>query len=448
MPIHRTLLGGAIVLVGLTMTQPVAAEDEDGERLGRANARALGAYRRAEVRDARSTLSKAARAAKRHGMHGAALARTYANLGVVLAEGAHNHERAVRAFRRALAEDPDVVPPSDLRTPAVMRAFADAASGGLPRADNDNDDDRAEDGEGEADAEADAEPAPSSEPARHVPTPSEVAEGAWRDAEQRLAGPEREPEHEVPLDMLHDEAPHALAAHAKKHAHPRWFVEMGVGVGFSALRQGHAPDRLPESEALTELVEKSHATVKERGHVSEEEVVAHIERELREEGWECDAVQNDEEVRAENCRVASRGGVSVMEPIFDMAFGYHVLPRFAVALTALVQRNHGEGPMAGVLVGLRSEYMLTAPAERGIQLGAIAGLGVGSLQARSRSLTAHAPHATNAGPGGVGASIALGAKGAYRTNQHLSFSMMPLFNIGLPYVLYDMGLTGGVEVAF
>jgi hypothetical protein len=230
---------------------------------------------------------------------------------------------------------------------------------------------------------------------------------------------------------------------------------MGVGVGFSALRGDHAPDRLPASAELDELVEATQATAKERGdhgdaQVADEDVTAHVERELREHGWECDAVQSADatQLRAEDCRVAARAGVSVMEPIFDMAVGYHVLPRFAVALSALVQRNHGAGPMAGVLVGVRSEYMLTAPAERGLQVGAIAGIGVGSLQARSRSLATHAPHATNGGPGGIGASVAVGAKGAYRTNQHLSFSVMPLFNIGLPYVLYDMGLTGGVEVAF
>ena len=58
MPIHRTLVKGVIVLAGLTMTQPLAAEDDDVERLGRANVRALGAYRRADVRDLQSSTAR------------------------------------------------------------------------------------------------------------------------------------------------------------------------------------------------------------------------------------------------------------------------------------------------------------------------------------------------------------------------------------------------------
>lgn len=138
---------------------------------------------------------------------------------------------------------------------------------------------------------------------------------------------------------------------------------MGVGIGFSALRDGHAPGSLPASETLDELVAST--TTKERTehgeYIAQEDVTAHLERELREEGWEGDAVRADDELRVEDCRVASRRGVSVMEPIFDVAFGHHVLPRFALALSALVKRNHGAGPMAGVLVGLRSDNMLTAP---------------------------------------------------------------------------------------
>jgi hypothetical protein len=98
------------------------------------------------------------------------------------------------------------------------------------------------------------------------------------------------------------------------------------------------------------------------------------------------------------------------------------------------------------VLGVRSEYLLTPPADRGVQVGAVAGFGVGSLRARGRNTVHEGPHATHSRR--IGSVISLGGKVAYRANRHLAFALMPLFSIGLPYVLYDMGLTGGFEVAF
>jgi hypothetical protein len=440
-------------LFGLGVTCAASAVDLDLPReLARDNDRALAAYRSARVRVAKSLLQKAAKTAKRAGKRGPPLARTYANLGIVLAGGARSHERAVRAFRRALREDPRIMPDPALSTPAVSAAFREAAlrtdtplpdeedatapdeQDTLARADGlaestDEQVVRSDTGDDRTDAPArdDTEQPP-------VPSPWQVAARDWQAAETATPSADERAEPSAP-----DEA------HAAAHGHPRWFIEMGIGVGFSALRQGHAPDRLPESlgqdahTAAADAADDAHAE-----HVDTRE----IERELHEEGWDCDARARGGEVHAEDCVVAARPGVSVMEPIFDMAVGYHVLPRLALALTALVQRNHGEGPMAGVLVGVRSEYLLTAPADRGAQFGAIAGFGIGTLQARGRGTHHDAPHVSNAGPGAIGASVTLGAKGAYRANRHLAIGMTPLLNIGLPHVLYDVGLTGGVEVAF
>jgi hypothetical protein len=446
------ILRTSLTLFGLGVTCAASAVDVDRE-LERENERALSAYRGARVRVAKSTLQKAAASAKRAGKHGPALARTYANLGIVLASGAKNHDRAVRAFRRALREDPQITPDRTLTTPAVSAAFREAAlRSDAPLPDEDEDDStprgepdtlaRADDAADAADGaavrserEAATDTLPRENVARPpVPTPWEVAARDWEDVETTKPNARETSEPDA-----HDEA------HAGAHEHPRWFIEMGIGVGFSALRQGHAPDRLPDS-----LGHGEHAAAAEGDGAQHAEHVdtSEIERDLREEGWDCDARARGGEVHAEDCVVAARPGVSVMEPIFDMAVGYHVLPRLALALTALVQRNHGEGPMAGVLVGVRSEYLLTAPADRGPQFGAIAGFGVGTLQARGRGTHHDAPHVSNAGPGAIGASVTLGAKGAYRANRHLAVGMTPLLNIGLPHVLYDVGLTGGVEVAF
>lgn len=441
---HRMLARALVLLASLAMTQPAVAEEDEAERLERANARALQAYRRTDVRKARSVLAKAVREARRTGNRGALLAEAYANLGIVLAEGVHNHTRAVRAFRRALAEDPRIVPDVSLRTEAVLRAFADAGGRHLVLATLDAD----------TSVAVDTTDVPAKEDAmdqHKVPMPSEVAALQWLKAEPSLPETEAEPTLESE-DEDENARQELIQRHSTEHEHPRWFVEAGLGVGFSALRRGQVPDRLPESATVSEMSEGLEATARERseyeGHVPYENTAAHVERALREEGWDCNAVQKNEEVRASNCRVASPRGISVLDPILDLAFGYHVLPRVALALTALVQRNHGVGPMAGVVLGLRGEYMLTRPVNRGFQLGAIGGFGIGSLQARSRRLSEEAPHAASAGPGSVGMTIALGAKAAYRTHRGLAFGVTPLFNIGLPYVLYDMGVTGGIEVAF
>lgn len=437
------ILRTSLTLFGLGVTCAASAVDIERE-LERENERALAAYRSARVRAAKSTLQKAVNIAKHTGKRGPALARTYANLGIVLSGGARNHERAVRAFRRALREDPEVVPDRTLSTPAVSAAFREAVlRTDLPLPDKEEGDRsslddrdaraRADDAADTSAVQSDADAARTDTPALgateqpSVPTPWEVAA--------------RASQHAAPAEHEHAEP----EAHNEGHAHPRWFIEMGIGVGFSALRQGHAPDRLPES-----LGQGGHAAAAASEDASHTEHVDtnEIERELHEEGWDCDARTRDGEVHAEDCVVAARPGVSIMEPIFDMAVGYHALPRLALALTALVQRNHGEGPMAGVLVGVRSEYLLTAPADRGAQFGAIAGFGVGTLQARGRGTHHDAPHVSNAGPGAIGASVTLGAKGAYRANRHLAIGMTPLLNIGLPHVLYDVGLTSGVEVAF
>lgn len=417
-----------LLLAGLDPRRAIAG-DADLERLRRAEAEAMRLYRRADVRRARSMLRRAVRAARRDGIRGASLAHAYLQLGVVFAEGAHDHARAVRAFRHALDEDPSVRLDDGMReSPDVSAAFRDATSRerrreSAPDAADEEDDD-------EDDAQAEARPG--------APSPGEVAMHAFEQDSSPLARRAST----VEADARADDESALPAAHAAEHAHPRWFVELSMGVGFSPLRQGHAPDKLPPASMLEELAESATDARTERVNV------AKVERALREEGWSCNARAEGEAVRAEDCKVASRPGISVLEPIFDLALGYHVLPRLSLALSALVQRDHGEGPMAGVVVGLRAEYLLTAPKRSGLQVGALLGFGVGTLQARGRELHHEAPHASNAAPGGIGTTTSLGTKAAYRLNDHLALGVMPLFTIGLPNVLYDVGLTGGAEVAF
>jgi hypothetical protein len=111
-------------LLAACLLRPVKAEDNS--ELYEANVAALQEYRHADPQAACQRLRSAVRSAVRRGIRGPALARTYANLGVVLAEGTHDHRRAVRAFRRALREDPQLAFARETASEAVRLAFAEA----------------------------------------------------------------------------------------------------------------------------------------------------------------------------------------------------------------------------------------------------------------------------------------------------------------------------------
>jgi hypothetical protein len=117
-----TTVGAALLAACLLRT----VKAEDNTDLYEANVAALQEYRHGDPQAAYHRLRSAVRSAVRRGVHGPALARTYANLGVVLAEGAHDHRRAVRAFRRALREDPLLAFARAAASEAVRLAFAEA----------------------------------------------------------------------------------------------------------------------------------------------------------------------------------------------------------------------------------------------------------------------------------------------------------------------------------
>lgn len=416
----------AAALIAALWLAGAARARDDAQMLARLNESALAAYRVNDLRRARAELRTAIRAARRSRQHGPAVARCYLNSGVVLSASGQ-HRAAVRAFRHALEEQAQLALPAELASEAARSAYREAyqrVHGAVP-----------------------PEPQRRSDDAQPLPAAAPHARDAARELhrlESRLASrsalaqaaPEQPPALSPPprtTSPAHDE-------HGR--AHPPWFLEVGVGLGFSALRPGQTPDRHPSESTLDEVVRAVREERDGRLRASD------VESELREHGWECDAATRGNEVSAENCVLATDRGISVLDPILDMALGYHALPRFALALSALVQRHAGHGPMAGIVLGVRGEYMLTPPADEGVQLGAIAGVGIGSLRARGRGTSEEAPAATHARDHRVGSVFSFGAKAAYRSNRHLAFALTPLFNVGLPKVLYDIGLTGGVEVAF
>jgi hypothetical protein len=103
-----------------------ASAQVSNQRLAEINRSAMEAYNNLDVEVAKRTLEDAARSAERGGSKGPALARTYANLGVVLVGGMGETAAGTEAFVRALREDPNVEPDPLVATPEVMSAFASA----------------------------------------------------------------------------------------------------------------------------------------------------------------------------------------------------------------------------------------------------------------------------------------------------------------------------------
>jgi len=101
------------------------------EELGRANRAAMETFSRLEVAEARAQLETAAQNARAAGIRGPALARTFANLGVVCVGGLNDNTAGLVAFKQALDEDPNVVVDPLFNAPNIEQVFsvAKAASG-------------------------------------------------------------------------------------------------------------------------------------------------------------------------------------------------------------------------------------------------------------------------------------------------------------------------------
>jgi hypothetical protein len=93
------------------------------EELAEANRAAMDSYNNLDIEGAKRQLEEAARNAERNGIRGPALARTYANLGVVCVGGLSDNAAGLDAFVRALQNDPGVSPDPLVSTPDIQQVF-------------------------------------------------------------------------------------------------------------------------------------------------------------------------------------------------------------------------------------------------------------------------------------------------------------------------------------
>jgi len=116
----RTGLG--FVLGWCLLTQSAFAQTSE-EELGRANRAAMDTFSRLEVAEARAQLETAAENARAAGIRGPALARTYANLGIVCVGGLNDNAAGLVAFKQALDLDPNVVIDPLFNAPNIEQVF-------------------------------------------------------------------------------------------------------------------------------------------------------------------------------------------------------------------------------------------------------------------------------------------------------------------------------------
>ncbi|MEY4512535.1 MAG: hypothetical protein RLZZ450_4657, partial [Pseudomonadota bacterium] len=183
----------------------------------------------------------------------------------------------------------------------------------------------------------------------------------------------------------------------------KYFVEAAFGMGLTSVGSGRAPDR--DAGGVLDTV----AMMSRRPDNS-------IDREkartlLQARGFDCIATEDDmQRLQVDKCTVAVNPGGMVPVPVLNLALGYYLTPKIAVALTGRFQIGSGDGPLAGILLGGRGEYLLGKPSDKGLRRSALAGLGVGQLQARPPAKgSLQGPYATNANVGGLGVAVNLGA---------------------------------------
>jgi hypothetical protein len=226
----------------------------------------------------------------------------------------------------------------------------------------------------------------------------------------------------------------------------KFFVEASVGVGLTSVGKGRAPDRSAKPVLMP-------VTAAARDTMTGDIDLDKAKSQLQARGFDCSAQQTTvmgvQQLQLTKCAVAVHPGGIVPVPVLNLAVGYNLSPKLAVALTGRFQIGHGEGPLAGILLGGRGEYKLSKPVEKGLVFSGLGGFGIGQMQARPPAKGSYqGPYATNAKLGGVGLALSLGAKAGYRFSKRWGVNVLPQLNFGLPNFLFALDLTAGLDVQF
>lgn len=229
---------------------------------------------------------------------------------------------------------------------------------------------------------------------------------------------------------------------SRKSSVKRFFVDLNFGVGATRINPGRAPDRKPPIGTIDTQSRNENDVLD----------LDKAEQLLINRGFDCRADQTEDNgLLLSNCTVAVKRKGMVAVPIVNVAAGYFITPKLALGITGRFQLARGEGPLAGILLGVRADYLFLVPQPTGLRVGLLAGFTVGQMQARplpGKDGAPKGPYATNANIGQVGTAVTLGLRASYRFLPNLGVNITPALQFGLPNFLFAFDATGGVEVAF
>lgn len=534
----------------LLLALPAAVSAQlSNQKLAEINRVAMEAYNNLDIETARSTLEEAVRKAESSGTHGAALARTYANLGVVVVGGLGDSGAGVDAFVHALKEDPNVEPDPIVATPEIMVAFTTAkkkAGSGGSRASSGGS--RSGGSSGSVEGNLGHEPAAEQLSQTAVPVfvskgsvdaskvrifyrslgmskpksaDMKAVEGGWaylipctdvfeptveyfivaEDDDGDQVGNAGTPERPVAVPIVStrtqeapslpgqepptqcgaagtiEECPPGLpgcstgtaqlgdtcrsnsdcasglrceddfcaisdgserSSSSDNSGAPKWFLDVGLGVGNTIIVSGMTADRAP-SQALVMGASAAQGT---SGDLSIGKNY------LFNKGYDCawtpqTRPDGSPGIVASNCKVAVRDKGITPVFILNFAVGRYLTPRWGLGLWSRVQIGSGRGSLAGITIGARGEYLMTKPAVSGFHIGAILGAGIGTVQAHPPGAK-DTPYATSAPGKGVGGVFTLGLRAGYRFNKYVGLTLLPAITMGVPRVVTSIDITGGL----
>ncbi len=132
-------------------------------------------------------------------------------------------------------------------------------------------------------------------------------------------------------------------------------------------------------------------------------------------------------------------------PTYALRFtvGYWIIPHFAVAATVRFQFDAGLGTLSNMLLGLRAQYQLTAPAADGLHADAFLGTSFGQIQLKPSQNGDREPYIISGLNG-----VQLGANIGYRFTRNVGAVITPEVHLLFPQFLFAIDFTASLSFSF
>jgi len=205
---------------------------------------------------------------------------------------------------------------------------------------------------------------------------------------------------------------------------PRFFLHLGLTGGFAYVSSNMRADG-PPPDMTDEYVPGGGGG-------------AYVNPMNTDEAQPCDADPNFDDYCV---RVETPGFVPTIA--IRATAGYYFTERIGAALTFRFQPSAGQGAFSSILLGVRGQYLVTAPAAEGLNAAIFLGTSYGQIQPQPPQGSQNAPF-IRAGLNGIQVGTVLG----YRVAKNFGFNLTPEVHILLPLFLFNIDLTAGLEVGF